>query len=152
MNPFSIALDKMIPRGGERPSLIYTSHEEYLSRLAILNRRLQAVLYRLESWQRISEEHIKLFNEKVALLNADDSFTQKGVHTFQFSLRDGKVENEFEVLLYSMVNALSSLTCVIACFFEKSTDFHSHSKLGAKLKKMKRFDKLSSVVEEAYRN
>lgn len=149
---FSQSLDNLILRGGTIPAGIYESHEEYLSRLAILNRKLQGVMHRVDTWQKISEEHLALFNKKVNEMNPINQPSSKGINTFRFSLRDIKVENEFEALLYSISNALSALTRVIACFFENATDFHSHSKLGSRLQKLAGFEKTGQLVDQAYKS
>lgn len=143
-------IDSLIPRGGEKPDSIYVSLEEYLSRLSNLNRKLHGVKYRMECWSTICEEH-KIEFDKVL---SRDSMKQLEkdklkITTFSYSSIDLRLENEFEMLLYSLTSTLSALTRVVACFLKGSTQIHSHSKLCDILLKHPGFKRSCSIVANA---
>ena len=56
-------LDSLVPRGEKQRPSLHVSIEEYLSRLANLNRKLIEVKYRMECWERISSEHTQRFKK-----------------------------------------------------------------------------------------
>lgn len=124
-------IDKLVPRGGDKPDAIHTSLEEYLGRLSSLNRKISGTKYRMQSWQTICQDHKSEFKKRVNsldLLKMHENATFKSL-TITFSSTDVRVENEFEMLLYSLISTLNTLTRVIACFLKGSTQIHSHSKL-----------------------
>jgi hypothetical protein len=124
-------IDKLVPRGGDKPDTIHTSLEEYLARLSSLNRKISGTKYRMLSWQTICHEHIAEFEKRINSIDFPkiyESWTSKNF-TLSYSSTDIRVENEFEMLLYSFISTLNTLTRVIACFLKGSTQIHSHSKL-----------------------
>jgi len=148
-NKISEVIDKLIPRGGNKPNGIYVSFEEYLSRLSNLNRKLYGTKHRMTQWRKLCEEHLTEFN-KSRLVQEPIAFVENRLGSvFTFSSRDIRLENEFEVLLYSITSALSSVARVVPCFIKNSTHFHSHSKLYDLLKKQKDFDDIQLLVSKA---
>ena len=149
MDNIIILIDKLIPRGGEVPDSIHVSLEEYLSRLSNFNRKLVGIRYRIEVWEKLCKEHDEDFNRMVnskdPLKNADLKITQ-----FNYTSRDLRIENEFEMILYSISSALSSLTRVIGSFLKGSIDIHSHSNLSRTLSKYPDFEKNNLLVIGAY--
>lgn len=72
--------------------------------------------------------------------------------TYTFSLRDIRLENEFEVLIYSVRSSLTMLTRLISAFLKGKTDLHSHSKLQKILNSSDDWPVLSAIVNEACHN
>ena len=141
-------LDMLIPRGGIQPLYLYVSLEEYLSRLAVLSRKIDGVRHRKEQWDRLVGEHLVKFqglnsewqklSDKIPELNG----------VLSCSLRDIRVENEFEVILYSICGTLTALTKVVATFLKGNEKIHSHSKLSSILS-LHGWDSLASIVSKA---
>lgn len=151
LNDIKLIIDKLVPRGGGKPLTIHVSLEEYLSRLANFNRKITGTYYRIDSWKKLFEENKIVFEKQMKSMDDRDSFTSgKSEKSFKtFSFRDAGLENEFEVLLYSMTSTLSSLTRIVVCFLEGSTQSHSHSKLPNILSKYPDFNKSYSLVVDA---
>lgn len=141
-----IILDSLVPRDGETPECIYISLEEYLSRLSNLTRKLRGVNHRMKCWKAICKEHRMEF-DRVA--NSRNNLKLPKSGKFGYSLIDPRLENEFEVLLYSILSTLSALTRVVACFLKSSTDFHSHSKLPTILLKHEKLKQSQLIVANA---
>ena len=142
-------LDSLIPRGGTAPHVIHVSFEDYLSRLSNLYRKLEGVEYRMKRWNTVCEDHKKNF-DKMAEFRESMKFPDgRKIDRLSESLRDIKVENEFEMLLYSISSTLSALTRVVACFLKGSPDFHSHSRLPSLLLKHQGLNKSQSIVANA---
>ncbi len=142
-------LDRLIPRGGETPNCIHVSLEEYLSRVSNLNRKLQGVKHRMNCWTELSEEHLKRFDETAGKRFKGDKIDESRITRMSFSLRDTRLENEFEMLLYSISCSLAALTRVIASFIKGSPDFHSHSKLSTLLLRHEEFKNIQETVTKA---
>ena len=145
-------IDSLVPRGGERPNSIHVSLEEYLSRLSNFNRKLKGVNYRMDCWTLICKEHKAKFDEKANSKEIENIFLEQGNSkkmTFYYPLREIRIENEFEMLLYSITSTLSTLSRVIACFIKGSTQIHSHTKLPDILLKQNEFKQLHSMVARA---
>ncbi len=148
-NKISEVIDKLIPRGGNKPDRICVSLEEYLSRLSNLNRKLYGTKHRMTQWKKLCEEHLTEFSKSRLVQEPIDFGENRLGSVFTYSSRDIRLENEFEVLLYSITSALSSVARVVACFIKNSTHFHSHSKLYDLLKKQKDFEDIQLLVSEA---
>jgi hypothetical protein len=144
-------IDRLVPRGGEKPGSIHVSFEDYLSRLANFNRKLAGIRYRMLCWSAICEEHKIKFDKMNSLADSLKAFDadKPKITKLLYSSRDISLENEFEILIYSLTSTLSALTRVVACFLEKSTDLHSHSKLSTVLSKYKDFESSYLVVNNA---
>lgn len=146
------AIDNLIPRGGKKPNKIAVSLEEYLSRVAMLNRKINGVRHRKNCWDRIANEHLVKFekmNHESSKENTEGVIPKKGKMTYKFSLRDIRLENEFEVLIYSVRSSLTMLTRLISAFLKGQTDLHSHSKLNKSLNTPEKWPGLSAIVNEA---
>lgn len=143
-----ILLDSLIPRGGIPPSGIHVDFEVYLSRLSNLYRKLQGVSYRLDCWNAICYQHLKNFDR---IVERSDIPVPTKYQKFKWSraLRDTKVENEFEMFLYSISSALTALTRVVACFLKGSTDFKSHAKLPSALLPYPELNESLSLINNA---
>jgi hypothetical protein len=142
-------LDALIPRGGRTPNCIHVSLEDYLSRLSNLNRKLAGTRYRMIRWNAVCKEHKMSFDKEVNSVELLKSFQTSKVKTASYSTRSAAIENEFEVLLYSITSTLATLTRVVACFLKGSTQIHSHSKLPNILSKHQGFEKSQSIVANA---
>ena len=152
VNGIEECIDKLIPRGGEKPDQIFVSLEEYLSRISMFYRKVQGVKYRKECWDTIIKNHLDKFNKKDhrRIKNQDEEIIQKNAKMYSsFGLRDIKLENEFEVLIYSICNSLSMLAKLISAFRRGEIDLHSHSKLQNNLNKNNDWPSLSAVVNKA---
>jgi hypothetical protein len=147
-----LLLDKLIPRGGEKPQIIKVSLEEYLSRLSNFNRKFLGLMYRMECWADLCKNHKEKFDKKLAIQNLNKLVEENKFKKvdFSYSIRDIRLENEFEVVLYSMTSVLSALTKVVVCFLEGSTQAHSHNRLSSILLKQQDFLQLHSLVNKAY--
>ena len=146
------AIDDLIPRGGKKPNQIAVSLEEYLSRLSMLNRKIKGVGHRKNCWDRIANEHLVKFekmNHESSKENTEGVIPKKSKMTYKFSLRDIRLENEFEVLIYSLRSSLTMLTRLISSFLKGQTDLHSHSKLKKSLNTPEKWPRLSAIVNEA---
>lgn len=150
-NDIRLLLDNLVPRGGEKPTTIYVSLEEYLSRLANFNRKIAGTNYRINCWEKICEENKVEFEKR---LNSADNWnafakTDLKITNTSISSRDSRLENEFEVLLYSITSTLSSLTRIVVCFLKGSTQVHSHSSLSNILLKYPDFNTTQTIVLNA---
>lgn len=150
-NDIRLLLDNLVPRGGVKPTTIYVSLEEYLSRLANFNRKVAGTYYRINCWEKICEENKIEFEKR---LNSADNWnafaeTDLKIENTSFSSRDSGLENEFEVLLYSITSTLSSLTRIVVCFLKGSTQVHSHSSLSKVLLKYPDCNKSQTIVSNA---
>ena len=145
-------IDALIPRGGGKPNQIAVSLEEYLSRVAMFSRKIKGVMHRKNCWDRITKEHLVKFenmNYESSKENTEGVIPKKGKMTYKFSLRDIRLENEFEVLIYSVRSSLTMLTKVISAFLKGQTTLHSHSKLKKNLSTTDKWPELSALVNEA---
>jgi hypothetical protein len=140
------AIDNLVPRGGIAPACITVPLEDYLSRLSNLNRKLYGVKHRCQCWNAQCEEHLSQFEKQIGF--DVKKLSTKKINKFSYSLRNTQIENEFEALLYSFTNALTSLTRVIACFMNTS-NFHSHSRLSKVLKDNSRLAHILETVTKA---
>jgi hypothetical protein len=150
-NQINLLLDKLIPRGGDKPTIIQISFEEYLSRLSNFNRKFTGLMYRMECWDKLCKNHKEKFDKGLVsqLLRQSVEESKFKKTTMSYSLRDIKLENEFEAVLYSMTSVLNVLTKIVACFLEGSTQIHSHTKLPSTLLKRKDFEQLHIIVSNA---
>ena len=150
-NDIRLILDNLVPRGGIKPTTIYVSLEDYLSRLANFNRKIAGTHYRINCWEKICNENQVEFEKRLNSTNSLDAFTRTDlkVATISSSSRDSRLENEFEMLLYSMTSTLSSLTRIVVCFLEGSTQVHSHSSLSKILLKYPDFIQSHTIVLNA---
>lgn len=144
-------IDSLIPRGGVKPDSIYVRLEDYLCRMSNFNRKLLGTEYRMQQWTALCKEHKIHFDNAIKFFDSLEIHETKKYKTFNHSLRDIRLENEFETLLYSISTTLSSLVRVIACFIQNATNFHSHSKLSNLLAKHKGFEDIKSIVTDAYK-
>ena len=145
-------IDDLIPRGGKKLDQITVSLEDYLSRVAMLNRKIQGVKYRKSCWDRITDEHLVKFEKmdhKSPKKNIEGVIPKSGKMTYTFSLRDIRLENEFEVLVYSVHSSITMLTRLISAFLSGKTDLHSHSKLQKSLNTTEDWPVLSAIVNKA---
>ena len=143
-----ILIDSLILRGGKKPDNIYVELEEYLTRLASLKRKILGVEFRMQCWTSICKEHKEQFDKSAAVVTPF-KYPTSGLATSTFALRDIRLENEFEVLLYSITSTLSTLTRVIASFLKGATQFHSHTKFPDVLLKYTNFKESLSIVQQA---
>jgi len=145
-------IDDLIPRGGKKPNQIAVSLEDYLSWVAMFNRKIKGVRHRKSCWDRITDEHLVKFEKmdhKSPKKDIKGVIPKKGKMTYTFSLRDIRLENEFEVLIYSVRSSLTMLTRLISAFLKSKTDLHSHSNLQKSLNTAKNWPALSAIVNEA---
>jgi len=122
-------LDALVPRGGMQPSCLHVRLEDYLSRLAVLDRKILGVRHRKEQWGKVVSAHVAKFQnleQKWGHLALDALVPNI---TLQCGLRDVRAENEFEVILYSICGTLSALTRVVAAFLKGSERMHKYSNL-----------------------
>ncbi|CAN5604117.1 hypothetical protein BH11BAC5_BH11BAC5_37560 [soil metagenome] len=145
VNDIRVLIDNLVPRGGEKPSSVYVSLEEYLSRLANFNRKIAGINYRIQTWEKVCEENEIEFKKR---LNSLDNESMK-YKTFTLSSRDSRLESEFEVLLYSLASTLSSMTRIVGCFLEGSTQIHSHTGLSSVLSKYHNFSQTYQIAVDA---
>ena len=118
----------------------------------MFNRKIKGVMHRKSCWDRITKEHLLKFEKMVqknSNKNIEGLIPRKGKMTCTFSIRDIRLENEFEVLIYSVRSSLTILTRVIAAFLKGKSDLHSHSKLRESLIKTQNWPKLSAIVNKA---
>ena len=141
-------LDLMIPRSGELPECVVISLEDYLSRLAILNRKLLGVRYRKEQWDKLVASHRTKFNQLMQEWPTTNT-TEKPRVISGFTLRSINVDNEFEVFLFSVCSTLSMLTKLVAAFLRGNQGLHSHKTLGEVLSRRTEWTKLAQIVKEA---
>lgn len=144
-------IDSLVPRGGEMPGRIHISLEEYLSRLANLNRKIASLDFRFENWKKLRDEHQVKFEKHLNSKNNLNEFnnTDSKIKTLSYSSRDSRLKNEFEVLLYSVTSTLSNMTRVVASFLKGSTQVHSHSSLASVLSKHSNFFDIHKIVVDA---
>jgi len=141
-------IDLLIPRGGELPKCIFVSLEDYLSRLAILYRKILGVEHRKAQWNKIVASHSEKFSQLIKKWPTTN-YLEKPRVTSNFSLRSLRVENEFEVFLFSVCSTLSILTRVVAAFLSENQDLHSHEKLSKVLLRKTKWNSLAGIIEEA---
>jgi hypothetical protein len=122
-------LDVLVPRGGTQPSYLCVSLEDYLSRLAVLSRKIDGVRHRKEQWDKIVDEHLSKFQDLKSEWQKLSNKVPELNGFLSCGLRNIRVENEFEVILYSICGTLSALTKVIATFLKGNERMHSHSRL-----------------------
>ena len=141
-------IDLLIPRGGESPKCISVTLEEYLSRLAILYRKILGVQHRKEQWDKTVASHSDRFGQ---LLDEwpTTNYVEGPKIKSSFSLRSVRLENEFEVLLFSVCGTLSMLTRVVAAFLSGNEDLHSHEKLAKVLLRRTGWSRLAEIVGKA---
>jgi hypothetical protein len=142
-------LDALVPRGGKKLFSLQIHLEEYLSRLANPNRKLQGTKYRMECWQRVCEEHKRRFKELAKSKRRLKAPEPSGTITSAFTLRDIRLENEFEMLLCSISSSLNALTRMVACYLKGASDLHGRSKLAAALSKQKGFKRMQVIAARA---
>ncbi len=140
-------IDDLIPRGGKKPNQIAVSLEDYLSRVAMLSRKIQGVRHRKSCWDRITDEHLVRFDKMDHKI--EGGIPKNVKTTYTFSLRDTRLENEFEVLIYSVRSSLTMLVRLISAFLRGKTDLHSHSKLQESLNTTGDWPALSAIVIKA---
>jgi hypothetical protein len=151
INDIRLLLDDLVPRGGVKPTTIYVSLEEYLSRLANFNRKISGTHYRIGCWKKICEENQGKFQKDLDFADKWNAFAKSDLklRSTSFSSRDSRLENEFEMLLYSITSTLSSLTRIVVCFLKGSTQVHSHSSLSKILLKYPDFNTSQIIVLNA---
>jgi hypothetical protein len=145
-----IAIDAVVPRGGTAPLCLHITLEEYLCRLAYLKRKVWGLDYRLQQWNAVCIEYKKKWDQLDLQKMADSAFSNGKVTNFSYTTRDSKLENEFEMILYSISTTLSSLTRVVASFLQGRTNDHSHSKLQFSLAKYPEFSALQTIVADQF--
>lgn len=144
--------DNLVPRGEIFPPNIFITKEEFLSRLAMLRRKIRGVEYRKKQWDKIVEDHLNLFGVLVdAWGRAEESLdaeSKKHVK-LSFGYTDIQAENEFEMLIHSIYSTLELLTKVVASFIQGKTEAHTHSKLLKLLEGKKEWENLSEICSTA---
>ncbi len=143
------ALDAIVPRGGTKPRCVHISLEDYLSRVANLHRKLQGAKYRRERWDALARKHVNKFRRLSKSVKTQIPTQPRDSMSSEFTLGDIRLENEFEVLLYSVSSSLSALTRVVASFLPGSAEQHSHSRLERVLQETAGFERLFALVSKA---
>jgi hypothetical protein len=122
--------DSVIPRGLKDQPNIFVTSSDYLSRIATLNSKYWGVKYRKEQWDQLYEKKLLSFKKEVGAFQKKNEGLKKGMElTSSLVFRDTTIENEFEMFIYSVSCALSTLSCFVASFLNGKTKIHSHSKL-----------------------
>lgn len=152
-----LIFDQLIPRNSVSNPKIVIDIEEYLSRLSTLKRKYLGSIYRYEVWQDVVnihkqnlEKHIKSVPEE----NEEKEITEYGNYSigFSLSLRDLKVENEFESYLSTVSSLFNVLARFISSLLKGSERCHSLSKIHKITKDKAGFKKLSKLIENAKNN
>ena len=153
MDAFEKHLDDLIPRGGNKPDCLHISLEDYISRVAMLARKISGLKHRKQCWDSTTSDHLLNFKgmtDKLYLKNRKtDKEPQNKKIEHVFHLRDTRLENEFEVFIYSLRSSLTILTKLIASFLAGRTTIHSHSKLRENLCKKKDWPSLENLINQA---
>lgn len=138
--------DAVIPRGLKDQPAIFVSQSDYLSRIANLNSKYLGTKYRKEQWDKFTTSHIKSFKKNIKSIQKSEKLEKGIVLLSSFAYRDTRVDNEFEMIIYSISCTLSALSSVIASFLKGKTKTHSHSNLSKVLNENNDIPSLSTLV------
>jgi len=146
--------DQLIPRNSVSNPKIVIDIKEYLSRLGTLKRKYLGSLYRHQVWQDVVSIHkkklendIKSIKEKKTEKKSLDMKIKQ--ESFDLSLRDLKVENEFESYLSTVASLFDVTARFISSFLKGSEQCHDLSKIHKITKDKAGFKKLSKLIENA---
>lgn len=91
--------------------------------------------------------------KKLSLNKSNEDLPFKNIKlVYSFHLRDTRLENEFEVFIYSLRNTLTMTTKLISSFLSGRTSIHSHSKLRENLNKTGDWPILVELIHLACEN
>jgi hypothetical protein len=147
-----IAIDAAIPRDGVVLASLAVSLEEYLSRLGSLKGKVFSVRYRLEQWEKLSEEHLSSLSKLTLSEVPLDGLPPGASASVSISLYDTRLDAEFEALLFAIRSGLDVLARVIASHFKGATDNKSYRRLRELLARYPECASASQAVERAWSN
>ncbi|MBN1391336.1 MAG: hypothetical protein JW947_00875 [Sedimentisphaerales bacterium] len=130
-----LIFDRLIPRNGTSNPNIVIDINEYLSRLGTLKRKYLGSLYRYEVWLNVVDAHKKNLKNDIKSMKGKNK-KKKSLNTkilkineesFELSLRDLKVENEFESYLSTIASLFDVIARLISSFLKGSASCHDLS-------------------------
>ncbi|MDD5326446.1 MAG: hypothetical protein PHY02_01370 [Phycisphaerae bacterium] len=148
-----LIFDQLIPRNSVSNPNIVIDINEYLSRLGTLKRKYLGSLYRYEEWLNVVGAHKKNLENAIKSMkkekNKKKKFFKVNEESFELSLRDLKVENEFESYLSTVASLFDVTARFTSSFLKGSEQCHSLSGIHKITRDKTGFKELSKLIENA---